>query len=216
MINESVALEHRTYDRRKPEAPRRHNSRNSSFISACGNVFPLELIIFVLLSLSACSHPLQTAQAGPGEWREFHGTWTAAGTRNIMRLNGDRHASIATLEGSLVLAGPVRPGVGFRSEIILFNDTTTGLLGRAVWTDEHGDQAFSELRGQGNSQNNTIEGTFIGGTGRYAGITGTYSFSWKFLIENEEGGVQGQSIGLYGRVRLCSPEGVSGTGGPKA
>jgi hypothetical protein len=176
----------------------------------------LALVALGPLCLTACDHSQKNSPVVGGVWREFRGTWTAAGTRNIMQLNGDRRASISKFEGSLVLAGPSRPGIGFRSETILFNDTDTGLVGRAVWTDEHADQAFSELRGQGNAQSGTIEGNFIGGTGRYTGITGTYSFSWKFLIENEDGVVQGQSIGLSGRVLLSTSQAAFDVGGLNA
>lgn len=86
----------------------------------------------------------------------------------------------------------------------MFNDSATGMVGRANWTDEHGDQVFSELRGEGTATNNKITGTFIGGTGRYSGVTGGYEFSWRFLLENEDGTVQGQSMGLLGRVRIDS------------
>ena len=50
----------------------------------------------------------------------------------------------------------------------------------------------------------------MGGTGRYAGATGTYEFSWRFVIETEDGIVQGQSVGLNGRVRVGSPQGTPG------
>jgi hypothetical protein len=90
------------------------------------------------------------------------------------------------------------------------------MVGRAVWTDENGDQAFSELRGEGDAQHNKITGTFVGGTGRYAAVTGTYEFSWRFLIENDDGVVQGQSIGLTGRVRAGSPQAVSALRGPQS
>jgi len=119
-----------------------------------------------------------------------------------MRLEGDRKASIATFTGSLMLAGPSKPGIGFRSEAIVFSDTATGLVGRAVWTDERGDKVFSELRGEGTASGNKISATFTGGTGRYAGATGMYEFSWRFVLENEDGVVQGQSVGLKGRVRV--------------
>lgn len=88
------------------------------------------------------------------------------------------------------------------------------MIGRAVWVDESGNRAVSELRGEGSADNNKIIGTFTGGTGRYSGATGTYEFSWRFLIENEDGVVQGQSVGLKGRVRVNSPE-VSFLGGPQ-
>ena len=111
-----------------------------------------------------------------------------------------------------MLAGPARPGVGFRAESIVFNDSLSGALGRAVWTDEHGDQVFSELHGQGTAANNKIVGTFVGGTGRYAGATGTYEFSWRFVLESDDGNMQGESIGLKGRVRVDSSHASSSFG----
>ena len=133
-----------------------------------------------------------------------------------MHMEGDRQASISTFDGSLVLAGPSRPGIGFRSEAIVFNDSAAGMVGRAVWTDEHGDQAYSELRGSGNGSDNRISGTFIGGTGRYTGAKGSYEFTWRFLIENEDGAVQGQSVGLKGRIRVDSTQAASVPGVPRS
>lgn len=147
-------------------------------------------------------------------WREFQGTWTAAGNRNTISLDGSRRASISLFNGSLVLAGPSRPAVGFRSEAIVFHDTSTGLVGRAVWTDENGDHIYSELRGEGTRSDNKINGTIVGGSGRYKSVEGTYEFSWQFLIENEEGTVQGQSTGLKGRVKIDSLRARADMGGP--
>ena len=171
-----------------------------------------------LLVVTACGPAPQTSESLPagGEWLEFQGTWTAAGSRHMMRLGGDRWASIANFDGSLLLAGPSRPATGFRAEAIVLNDSVTGMVGRAVWTDERGDQAYSELQGEGTATGNQIVGTFLGGTGRYSGATGTYEFSWRFVLEGEDGSVQGQSIGLNGRVRLESPPGTSGAGGPRS
>jgi hypothetical protein len=171
-----------------------------------------------LLVAAACGPAPQTSEPLPagGGWREFQGTWTAAGSRQMMRLGGDRRASIANFSGSLLLAGSSRPATGFRAEAIVFNDSVTGMVGRAVWTDEHGDQAYSELQGEGTSTGNKIVGTFLGGTGRYSGVTGSYELSWRFVLEGEDGSVQGQSVGLNGRVRLDSPRGTSGSGGPRS
>ena len=106
----------------------------------------------------------------------------------------------------MLLAGPQRPGVGFRAEVIALSDTDTGLLGRSVWTDERGDQVFSELKGEGTAAKNRITGTLLGGTGRYAGVTGNYEFSWQFVIEAEDGSIQGRAVGLKGRFRGGQPE----------
>ena len=105
----------------------------------------------------------------------------------------------------MLLAGPGRPGIGFRSEVIALVDSATGLMGRSVWTDERGDQVFSEFKGEGTAAKNRITGTILGGTGRYAGVTGSYEFSWQFVIEAEDGSIQGRAVGLKGRVRPGQP-----------
>jgi hypothetical protein len=161
-----------------------------------------------LLVGAICAPALTCAQASAGsEWREFQGTWTAVGKRRGIPLGGNRRASIADFDGSLMLTGPSRPALGFRAEAILLNDSATGMIGRAVWTDERGDQVFSELRGETTATSNRVFGTFFGGSGRYSGATGSYEFSWRFLLEDEDGTVQGQSMGLKGQVRAGAPRG---------
>ena len=105
----------------------------------------------------------------------------------------------------MLLAGEGRPGVGFRSDLIALVDTETGLVGRSVWTDEHGDQVFSDLKGEGTKEHNHIDGTILGGTGRFAGVTGSYEFSWKFVIEADDGSIQGSATGLKGHVLAGQP-----------
>jgi hypothetical protein len=174
-------------------------------------LLPLRAIAAALaIAAAGCSPTPQTASAPAigAEWRDFEGTWTAAGSRQSIALGADRKASVSTLRGSLLLSGASRPAVGFRAEAVVLNDSATGMVGRAVWTDERGDQAWSELRGEGTATGNRIVGTFVAGTGRYAGVTGNYEFSWRFVLETEDGTVQGQSVGLKGRVRGGSVEGV--------
>ena len=167
-----------------------------------------------LLVFTGCAH---TQMAPPpitdNDWHEFEGTWTAAGSRSSLSLGNARRTSIGSFDGSLLLAGSGRPARGFRAEAIVLNDTATGMVGRAVWTDERGEQVYSELRGEGTAAGNQIVGTFIGGSGRYAGATGTYEFSWRFVLENEDGEVQGQSSGLKGRVRIDRSVHGPATGG---
>jgi hypothetical protein len=112
-----------------------------------------------------------------------------------------------------MLLGPSRPAVGFRAEAVVLNDSATGTVGRAVWTDDRGDQVFSELTGQGTKSGSHIVGTFLGGTGRYAGATGSYEFYWRFVLQTEEGEVQGQSEALNGKIRLPSEQ--TGAEGPR-
>jgi hypothetical protein len=47
-------------------------------------------------------------------------------------------------------------------------------------------------------------GTITGGTGRYAGAGGDYSFTWEYVVAAPEGddagAIQGRAVGLEGRI----------------
>jgi hypothetical protein len=101
-------------------------------------------------------------------------------------------------------------GVGFRAKAIGFSDNRLGMQGRCVWTDEHGDKVYSELKGEWVGTGNRIVGTFLGGTGYFAGITGEYSFRWEYVVESEDGAVSGRAVNLKGRARFGSTAAVSG------
>lgn len=154
---------------------------------------------------AACSPPPSAPATPAGDWHAFEGSWNAAGSRRTLVLGDSRRSSIIDLRGSLLLAGPGRPGTGFRAEVIGLTDRDLGFVGRSVWTDERGERVFSELKGEGTTERNRITGTFVGGTGRYAGATGTYEFSWQYVIEAEDGSIQGRAAGLKGRVRFGAP-----------
>ena len=186
-------------------------ARNATALSRALRRFALAGLVAVAGCSPSSTPPEDLLPAA--EWHEFQGTLTATGTRHTLRLGSDRRASIANLEGTLLLAGPSRPGAGFQAEAIVLNDSATGMVGRAVWTDERGDHVYSELRGEGTATGNRLFGTFLGGTGRYSGATGSYEFSWRFVLEAEDGTVQGQSLGLKGRVRVGPPSGAPVAGG---
>src|SRR5215831_2516685 len=100
------------------------------------------LVTAVALSLGACERRSQPPAAASAGWREFEGSWNAAGTRHTIPLGPDRKGSVIDLRGTMLLAGEGRPGVGFRAEVIALIDSETGLVGRGVWTDEHGDEVY--------------------------------------------------------------------------
>ena len=161
------------------------------------------ILLGLVFTVAACGPVMQSpgTAAPAGERLEFEGSWNGAGRRHTISLGGERVASIVDLKGTLLLRGPGRPGVGFQSEVIGLTDSATGFQGRSVWTDEHGDQVFSELQGQGTAAKNQITGTILSGTGRYAGITGSYEFSWQWVMEGEDGAVHGRAADLKGRVQ---------------
>jgi hypothetical protein len=77
------------------------------------------------------------------------------------------------------------------------------MQGRCVWTDERGDMVYSELKGEAVGSGNRIVGTFTGGTGRYAGLTGDYTFHWQYVLESDDGAVAGRVVDFKGRARLA-------------
>jgi len=174
-----------------------------------GGVSGRHFLLVCAMAATACGPVTESPkpQGTSGEWLEFAGSWNAAGSRRTISLGAERRGSILDLSGTMLLAGPKRPGVGFRSEVIALVDSETGLVGRGVWTDERGDQVFSELQGEGTEARNHITGKFLGGTGRYAGATGSYEFSWQSVMEAEVGMIQGRAIELKGRV-LPGPAGT--------
>jgi len=146
------------------------------------------------------------------EWHPFEGSWTATGTRRTLRLPPDR-AAIFELTGSMLLTGAARPALGFRAQVIGFSDSRIGMQGRCVWTDSHGDMIFSEMKGEAIGSGQHIAGTFTGGTGRYAGMTGDYTFQWQYVLDSENGEVNGRTDDLKGRARFGNAD-IAPAGGP--
>ncbi len=174
------------------------------------------LVLAALLCTVACDQAggPATPTLPAGEWRAFEGTWTAAGTRRTLRLGSDHRAAIFELTGSMLLTGAQRPAVGFKAQAIGFSDSRVGMQVRCVWTDERGAMVYSEWRGEAVDSGNRIVGTFVGGTGRYAGVTGDYTFQWQYVVDAEDGVVSGRVVDLKGRARFgqaaTAPAGGSG------
>jgi len=159
--------------------------------------------LVALLLTAACGQSGGTPQTPlANEWHAFEGTWTATGTRRTLHLGANDRAGIFELTGSVLLSGAQRPAVGVRAQAIGFSDSRTGMQGRSVWTDERGDMVYSELSGEFVGTGHHIVGTFIGGTGRYIGVTGDYSFQWQYVVDSEDGAVSGRVVDFKGRARL--------------
>jgi hypothetical protein len=139
-----------------------------------------------------------------GEERHFTGTWSFTGSQQLLQLAAGEQAGIFHVEGSLLLAGPERPAIGYRAEVIGFSHTQAGMVGRSVWVDRRGDEIFSELKGASALPGNRLSGRLTGGTGRYAGVTGEYTFTWQRVAEYEDS-VSGRVSDLVGWLRLAKP-----------
>src|SRR4051794_16849959 len=95
-----------------------------------------QFLLVLALAAAACRPATEPPRpSAPGDSLEFAGSWNATGSRHTISLGGDRLGSIVDLKGTLLLAGPGRPGTGFQSEVIGLVDSATGFQGRSVWTD---------------------------------------------------------------------------------
>lgn len=168
----------------------------------------------LLLAALACSRPPSAPEGPrPGESVAFEGTLSASGERHTLHLGPAHRASVVVLSGSLVLSVEGGLGRGFQVEAIAFADSQTGGEGRFVWTDARGDQIFGKLKGDTIAPGRHILGTIEGGTGGYSGLEGEYDFEWMFVVDAEEGRIQGRATGLKGRVhRVVAPAGHPPTG----
>ncbi len=190
--------------------PTEPKGKNVSFVAAGLLIFSLFLpwcaVLVPLPFVAGCGQSTAPApQILPaGEWHTFEGTWSASGTRQTLSLEANHRASIFDFTGSLLLTGEHGLGVGFQAKAIGLNDNLVGVQGRCVWTDERGDKVYSELKGESVGAGNRIEGTFLGGTGRFAGATGRYSFQWQYVVESEGGVLSVRAVDLKGRVRFSS------------
>jgi hypothetical protein len=140
------------------------------------------------------------AFASFGQESAFEGTWSASGRRQAIPLEEARVAAIVEISGAVVLTLGEGLSGGFRGEAIGFDDGEGLVVGRSVWTDENGDQLFSRLEGEPFETGKRFRGTITGGTGRYQGYSGEYSFTWQYLLTSEGGSIQGRAVGLSGRV----------------
>jgi hypothetical protein len=140
------------------------------------------------------------ALASASQESAFEGTWTASGRRQSIPLESGRSAAIVEISGAVVLTLGDGLSRGFHGEAIGFDDGEGLVVGRSVWTDENGDQLFSRLQGEPLEKGRRFTGTIMGGTGRYEGYSGEYSFTWQYLLSSEDGMLQGRAVGLSGRV----------------
>jgi len=132
----------------------------------------------------------------------FEGTWSASGQRQTLPTEAGVSALTIQLSGAVSIRTGAGLSRGFRGEVLGFDDGTGLAAGRAVWTDERGDRVFSVLQGDilaaGTRQ---MRAVITGGTGRYAGFSGEYEFTWRHLIAVEGTQVNGQAVNLRGHVR---------------
>ena len=154
-----------------------------------------------LLGAACFAAYLLAADAAAEVWRPFEATWTLAGQRTTIPTEGTRYAAVVHATGSFVVTRGEAFGRGFFGELIGFDDGGAVLAGRAVLTDTQGDKVFVTLKAQPLGTGRSATGTITGGTGRWAGLEGEFTFSWQFVVEAGGDEFQALSVNVEGRAR---------------
>jgi hypothetical protein len=137
-------------------------------------------------------------------WQSFEASISASGRREALAVEDGRTALVLRLSGALVMTGNGGLGKGFQAEFLGFDDGNGTGTARAVWTDDNGDRIFSRMVGAQMQTGRRTAATITGGTGRYAGISGTYTFGWQYIMPGEQEVVQVRVSSMKGRYRLES------------
>ncbi len=142
--------------------------------------------------------------ANASHWTERQGTftayWAVSGTVHILEFNSGvaaagGHTGTVTIQTS---EGPVR---AFETDCVAFADDETS-RGRCVWTGPLGDLVYVELRGTGLAGFGRTRGTFVGGTGKYDGIEGGFSFEWNYNVSRgQDATFDGYTLEMQGNYR---------------
>ena len=153
------------------------------------------------LALAGLSHATPAEEPSDSSWRSFAGTWSVAGRREALPVEGGGVASVIDVSGAIVLTNGEGLSRGFRGRAIGLDDGHGSSVGRCAWTDENGDRVFSRIEGESLKTGRRFVGKITGGTGRYAGLTGEYSFTWEYVVAGDEAAVNGRITDLAGRVQ---------------
>jgi hypothetical protein len=143
------------------------------------NAFVLYLLIVVSACLSSSAFSADLPKSGK---YSAHYGWIFTG--EVQELGANRSVSVGVVSGVIIN----NTGKGFmhkaRVDCPLMNDVNQGRAnakGTCVVTDADGDKVFLEWKCAGEMPACPGDERFVGGTGKYTGITGNSKFQGNFI-----------------------------------
>ena len=159
------------------------------------------------VTLAGTLKPAPAQETTPDGWRSFKATWTFSGERQLLPTEGGRPASIVHVQGTMTITSGEGLGRGFLGEAFIFDDGGSLVVGRAVLTDGKGDRIYSSMKAEPVGTGRKATATITGGTGRYAGLEGTFTFAWQYVVSPDSGEIDGRVENIEGRTRFAPPPG---------
>ena len=168
-------------------------------ITNWGNMIAKTLLIGVAVgALMLPCEPVAAEQTGT-----FEGTLTANGKRKTLDFIEGRRVFTFSLEGHVNLTNAVGETGDFWARWIGLWDSQTGGTIRCVWDDMHGQKIYVVLSGTQMKEGATLTGEFIGDTGAFEGIQGTFIFTWTTVSFNTgDAVVAGYAKDIKGSYRI--------------
>jgi len=149
--------------------------------------------------------------AAPLASGNFEAHWRIEGTEEQIPFGTAGPQSIFRHQGQLTVLDSDGLVGNALSRCIGLRDSRKGSMARCVWVGEGGAQIFSEVDrtttpGGRGGQGGNGKGRIVGGTGRYAGITGSYEIRWVEQPQIAKGKISGETISMRGHWTLTDTQ----------
>jgi hypothetical protein len=131
----------------------------------------------------------------------FDAYWQMSGPVHILEYADGVRVGGGRLTGTVQAQSDKGAMPAFESDCIVFADES-GSTGRCVWTGSMGDLVYAELQGRA-AGSGQMRGTFRGGTGRYRGLQGEFSFVWNFNVgRGQDTDLDGYTVRMSGNYQM--------------
>jgi hypothetical protein len=165
---------------------------------------PILIAILLLLSAAASAPGGAAGRAPLKQSGSFQAQWSIAGTQQGLDFGPARSLSIYEHSGTVTVVRSDGLVGNALSKCIGLGDTAKGDVSRCIWIDAAGEKIFSELTARTDAESTTGRGsgTFVGGTGRFEGITGSYEIDRVNVPSLDPEKIEGRSLRMQGSWEL--------------
>jgi len=133
----------------------------------------------------------------------FRASWNVSGTIHLMEFKDRGWVAAGRHEGTIILQTDKGQIPTFETECVAFADESQGGVGRCVWESTDGDLIYVETSSSGMGGLGRSRGKFVGGTGRFDGITGGFSFEWNYNVSGwEDASFDGYTLAMTGNYAV--------------
>ena len=139
-----------------------------------------------------------------GETATIAGAWLANGHQQTL-VSSPIKLHQFDLSGHVSLTQGIAGELDFWSQCVGLGTSPEDIEGRCLWQDLDGGSILLNLRGQSLQEGVQVVGKIVDGAGKYAGITGTVTFTWSSISFGREEGrtvLTGHTTNLGGEYTI--------------